>query len=78
MAEIEDFFESTKGRELSWLKEITLWDQNGEIVNRFSRGGIPLTVLIDGDGIIRLNESGAFLTEEQLRALREKIAGVLK
>lgn len=78
IAEIENFFDSPKGHELNWLKDVSLWDKNSEICNKFTNGGIPLTILIDQNGIIRLNESGAFLTEEQLLNLEEKISQVLK
>lgn len=78
LSEIEDFFDSPKGHELSWLKDVSLWDKSSKISNTLSQGGIPLTILIDQNGIISLNESGAFLTEEQLIKLEEKIAYILR
>lgn len=76
--ELEDFFMSEMGREFSWLKTKTAWDKNGEFAKILSEGGIPLTILIDKEGIIRLNESGAFLSQEQLSRLKETISDVLQ
>ena len=76
--ELKDFFDSAKGEYFNWLKKEMLWDKNGEAEKAMSQGGIPLTVLIDRNGIIRLNESGAFVTEDQLRDLEAKIATALE
>lgn len=76
--ELVEFFESPKGKELNWLESKTAWDKNGEFSSSLSKGGIPLTILIDKDGIIRLNEAGAFLSKEQKRRLRAKIAELLQ
>ncbi len=62
---------------MGWLREATLWDKNGEFEKSLSTGGIPLTLLVDSNGVIRLNESGAFINEEQLSKLKEKIAELL-
>lgn len=78
LSEIEEFFASPKGEELNWLKSVTAWDQSGKICQILTRGGIPLTVIIDGNGVIRLNESGSFLTDEQLKKLRATIDSILK
>lgn len=75
--ELIDFFQSSRGKELGWIESITAWDKNGEYASLLSSGGIPLTVLIDKKGIIRLNESGAFLSEEQKTRLRSKIEELL-
>ncbi len=75
--ELTDFFESERGLMMGWLREATLWDKNGEFEKSLSTGGIPLTLLVDSNGVIRLNESGAFINEEQLSKLKEKIAELL-
>ena len=76
--ELIDFFQSSRGNELGWIEYKTAWDKNGEFASLLSSGGIPLTILIDKDGIIRLNEAGAFLNEEQKATLRSKIEELLR
>lgn len=76
--ELDRFFNSSIGKELQWLKFKTTWDKNGEFADILSKGGIPLTLLIDSDGTIRLNESGAFLSETDLTRLRDEITKLLK
>ena len=76
--ELIDFFQSSRGNELGWIEYITAWDKNGEFASALSKGGIPLTILIDKDGIIRLNEAGTFLSEEQKARLRNKIKELLR
>ena len=76
--EIERFFNTPVGKELQWLKYKTAWDKNGEFADILSKGGIPLTLLIDSEGIIRLNESGAFLSETDLTRLKNEITKLLK
>lgn len=75
--ELIDFFKSTTGKDFEWLKNSTEWDKNGEFSKKLSNGGIPLTILLDNSGVIRLNESGAFLKEEQKTRLRSKIKELL-
>ena len=75
--ELDDFFSLPEHAEFSWLREATLWDLNRDISDELSTGGIPLTILIDADNIIRMNESGAILTEAQLAELRRCIASCL-
>lgn len=76
--EIERFFNTPVGKELQWLKYKTSWDKNGEFADILSKGVIPLTLLIDSEGIIRLNESGAFLSETDLTRLKNEITKLLK
>lgn len=76
--ELIDFFNTSKGKELEWLEYTTAWDKNGEFASILSNGGIPLTILIDMDGTIRLNESGSFLKEDQKARLRNKIIELLR
>ncbi len=76
--ELIDFFQSPRGKELGWISDITAWDKNGEYASILSDGGIPLTVLIDQNGIIRLNEAGTFLSEEQKARLRTNIEELLR
>lgn len=76
--ELIDFFQSSRGKELGWIEYKTAWDKNGEFASLLSNGGIPLTILIDKNGIIRLNEAGAFLNEEQKARLRSKIEELLR
>lgn len=49
LATIDKYFigKIEKGHELIWLKDVSLWDKNSEICNKFTNGGIPLTILID-------------------------------
>lgn len=75
--ELIDFFQSPKGKELGWIEYKTAWDKNGEFASLLSNGGIPLTILIDKNGVIQLNEAGAFLSEEQKSRLRNKIEELL-
>lgn len=76
--ELLDFFQSPRGKELGWLEYKTAWDKNGMFASALSNGGIPLTILIDKGGIIRMNEAGAFLTEEHKERLRSKIIELLR
>ena len=76
--ELIDFFNSPRGKELGWIEYKTAWDKNGEFASLLSSGGIPLTILIDKNGVIRLNEAGAFLSEEQKARLRNKIEELLR
>ena len=76
--ELIDFFQSARGKELGWIECKTAWDKNGEFASFLSNGGIPLTILIDKNGIIRMNEAGAFLSEEQKARLRSKIKELLR
>lgn len=76
--ELTEFFESERGREFDWLKHITLWDKNGEFAKTLSNwGSIPVTVVINKDGNVMLNETGAFLDEEQKDRLRKVIRAAL-
>ncbi len=76
-AEIDSFFDTEIGKEFVWLRDIMAWDKNGEFSDRLSDGGIPLTLLIDRNGIIRLNESGAFLNPDDLSRLKTQIRNLL-
>lgn len=76
--ELIDFFNSPRGKELGWIEYKTAWDKNGEFASLLSSGGIPLTILIDKNGVIRLNEAGSFLSEEQKARLRNKIEELLR
>ncbi|MDE6322731.1 MAG: TlpA family protein disulfide reductase [Paramuribaculum sp.] len=76
--ELIDFFESPRGKELGWIEYTTAWDKNGEFSKTLSGGGLPLTILIDENGVIRLNESGAFLTDEKKAKLKNAIASLLR
>lgn len=76
--ELIDFFESPRGKELGWIEHITAWDRNGEFAKTISSGGIPLTILIDKNGVVRLNEAGAFLEEGQKERLKNLISSLLE
>lgn len=76
--ELIDFFESERGREFDWLRQITLWDKNGAFAHTLSNwGSIPVTVVIDRKGNIILNETGAFLELEQQDRLRDALEKAL-
>lgn len=76
--ELTEFFESERGREFEWLRKITLWDKNGSFAHTLSNwGSIPVTVVIDKQGYIVLNETGAFLEVEQQERLKEVLATAL-
>lgn len=76
--ELIDFFSSPRGKKLGWIEYEAAWDKNGEFSRILSSGGIPLTILIDKDGVIRLNESGAFLKDSQKSRLKAKITELLQ
>lgn len=76
--ELDDFFASERGKGFEWLAKTTLWDKNGVFADKLSAGGIPLTILLNENGVVVLNEAGAFLSEEQLARLRDKIAELLR
>ena len=46
-------------------------------VIEISREGIPLTILIDANGTVRLNEAGAFLTAADTGRLRTALRTLL-
>lgn len=75
--EIDNFFNTPIGIELEWLKPLLAWDKNGEFAEMLSNGGIPLTILIDENGTIRLNEAGAFISNEELTRLKDEIYKLL-
>lgn len=77
--EFTEFFESERGREYDWLKQTTFWDKNGEFAKTLSKwGSIPVTVVINKEGNIMLNETGAFLNENQKNRLKEAIRTALE
>lgn len=76
--ELDDFFASERGKGFEWLANATLWDRNGEFAGKLSEGGIPLTILLNENGVVVLNEAGAFLSQEQLVRLQDKIADLLR
>lgn len=75
--ELDKFFTTAAGMELEWLKYATVRDKNGKLADKLTKGGIPLTILIDKNGVICLNESGAFLDEEDLKRLKNEIRKLL-
>ena len=75
--EIDNFFDTPLGKELEWLKYEIAWDKNGEFAEMLSVGGIPLTILVDKNGIVRLNEAAAFLKEDDLMRLKTEISKLL-
>lgn len=75
--EIDDFFNTSIGKELEWIKSEMVWDKNGEFAKMLSAGGIPLTILVDKNGIVRLNESAAFFKEKDLMRLKTEIIKLL-
>lgn len=75
--EIDNFFDTHLGKELEWLKYEIAWDKNGEFAEMLSVGGIPLTILVDKNGIVRLNEAAAFLKEDDLMRLKTEISKLL-
>lgn len=75
--ELAEFFQSPVGQSLRWLEAATAWDRNGEFADALSAGGIPLTILIDANGTVRLNEAGAFLTAADADRLRTALRTLL-
>lgn len=75
--ELVEFFQSPVGQSLRWLEAATAWDRNGEFADALSAGGIPLTILIDANGTVRLNEAGAFLTAGDADRLRTALRTLL-
>lgn len=75
--ELTDFFNTPRGKALNWIENTAAWDKNGDISRTLSSGGIPLTVLIDQNGVIRLNEAGAFLSDSQKEKLRSALSSLL-
>lgn len=76
-SELDIFFNSPSGKGLEWLKHETAWDKDGEFAKKLSTGGIPITILVDSDGTIRLNESKAMLENDDLHRLKSEIAKLL-
>ncbi len=76
--EMDDFFSKKSGASFEWLKNSTLFDDSGKSLGRLNSGGIPVTILIDRNGIIRMNDCGAFISDEKLLQLKRKVQVLLE
>lgn len=70
--ELDKFFAPQHWKEYLWLKDITCFDEDKSIFNLFARTGIPRSIIIDQNGIIK--ETSIGFIEEEL----EKIDSTLK
>lgn len=75
--ELENFFATRTDRHMAELKTATAWDPDGAFAARLSAMGVPLTIVIDADGIVRMNHAGAIVEQSKLEDISLLLANLL-
>lgn len=75
--ELDRFFAASMAGHIAELKTATAWDRDGAFAARMSAMGVPLTIVIDAGGIVRMNHAGAITEQSQLEELRLLLANLL-